>query len=107
LSIVTLENPKLKKATNEESKLNGKTFVITGTLSKPREDFKEIIENLGGKVSGSVSSKTDYLLLGESENGKVSTKEATAKKLGVQIISEAEFRKLVAKKSKTESNMIY
>ena len=83
----------------------GKTFVITGTLSKPREDFQETIENLGGKISNSVSKKTDYVLLGENEDGstspassehrKISTKEKTARELGVKIINEEEFNRLL------------
>ena len=46
--------------------------MITGSLSLPREDFKKIIEDLNGKVSGSVSVKTDYLLLGEKEENLTS-----------------------------------
>ncbi|MFN5739616.1 MAG: NAD-dependent DNA ligase LigA, partial [Akkermansiaceae bacterium] len=59
----------------------GKTFVITGTLSQDRDHFKTIIENHGGKVSGSVSKKTDYVLAGESAGSKLDK----AKELGVQI----------------------
>ena len=47
------------------SAITGKTFVITGSLSKPREDIAEFIRNHGGTVSGSVSKKTDYLVVGE------------------------------------------
>ncbi|MFH2036940.1 MAG: NAD-dependent DNA ligase LigA, partial [Candidatus Zixiibacteriota bacterium] len=49
-----------------ETPLSGKTFVITGTLSKPRGYYKKIIEDAGGKVSGAVSKSTDYLLAGDS-----------------------------------------
>ena len=82
---------------NKKSKniFEGKIFVISGTLSKPREDFQSIIENLGGKVSSSVSKRTDYVLLGESEDGKISTKERTAREFGVKIINEEEFNKLI------------
>lgn len=73
----------------------GKTFVITGSLSKPREEFQSEIENMGGKVSSSVSKKTYYVLLGESEDGKISSKEKTARELGVKIINEEEFKKLI------------
>ena len=81
------------------NELTGKVFVITGVLSHPREYFVEVIENFGGKVSSSVSKKTDYLLLGENEekSGKMSTKEKTARELGVQIINEEEFNKLLKK----------
>lgn len=70
----------------------GKTFVITGTLSVPRETFKERIEAAGGKVSGSVSKKTSYVLAG-SEAG---TKLDKAKELSVPILSEDEFEALMA-----------
>ncbi len=65
----------------------GKVFVITGTLSMPRDKFIEIVEKNGGKVSDSVSQKTDYLLAGESFGSKFEK----AKKLGVKIIDENEF----------------
>lgn len=67
----------------------GKTFVITGALSKPRSEIQKDIENLGGKVSGSVSKKTDYLLLGDGEEN--SSKHQKAKELNIPILSELEF----------------
>lgn len=69
----------------------GKTFVITGTLSQDRDYFKTIIETHGGKVSGSVSKKTDYLLAGESAGSKLDK----AKELGVEILDEAAFEALL------------
>jgi DNA ligase (NAD+) len=69
----------------------GKTFVITGTLSLDRDHFKTIIEQNGGKVSGSVSKKTDYVLGGESAGSKLDK----AKELGVQILDEAAFETLI------------
>ncbi len=69
----------------------GKTFVITGTLSKPRDHFKELIESQGGKTSDSVSKRTDYLLCGEDAGSKLEK----AKTLGVKILDEAEFLKLL------------
>lgn len=76
----------------KSKKLDGKIFVLTGTLhTMSREEAKKkIIEN-GGKVSGSVSSKTDYVLAGEQAGSKY--KEA--EKLGVKIISEPEFKKML------------
>ncbi|WP_427846093.1 NAD-dependent DNA ligase LigA [Campylobacter troglodytis] len=71
--------------------LNDKTFVITGTLSKPREFFAELIENLGGKVSSSVSSKTHFVLYGE----KAGSKFDKAKSLGVTCLDEDEFYALI------------
>jgi len=69
---------------------SGKKFVITGTLSAPREDFTRRIQSLGGAVSGSVSAKTDYLLAGDEAGSKLDK----AKALGVRILTEKEFEKL-------------
>jgi len=66
--------------------LAGKTFVITGTLSIKRSEAKQLIENNGGKVTGSISSKTDYLLAGADAGSKLSK----AKSLGIKILSEQE-----------------
>ena len=72
--------------------LAGKTFVLTGTLPVlTRDDAKELIEAAGGKVSGSVSKKTDYVVAG-SEAG---TKLAKAEALGVAVIGEAQLRALL------------
>jgi DNA ligase (NAD+) len=69
----------------------GKTFVLTGTLpTLTREEATARIESLGGKVSGSVSKKTDFVLGGEEAGSKLDK----AQKLGVKIISEAEFSKM-------------
>lgn len=76
------------------STLAGKTFVITGKLSKGRDEFKTLIESMGGKVSGSVSKKTTYLLLGEGEEG--STKHTTAIDLSIPIINETDFWSLIS-----------
>jgi NAD-dependent DNA ligase len=66
----------------------GKTFVLTGTLpTLTREEAKAKIEVLGGKVTGSVSSKTDFVLAGEEAGSKL----VKAQDLGVRILSEAEF----------------
>ena len=71
--------------------LAGKTFVLTGTLpTLTREEATAKIEAAGGKVSGSVSKKTDYVLAGEEAGSKLDK----AQKLGVKIISEAEFLKM-------------
>jgi DNA ligase (NAD+) len=74
-----------------------KTFVITGTLSNySREEASEKITNLGGKVSSSVSSKTDFLICGENAGSKL----AKAEKLGVKIIKDDEFVKLIKSEKK-------
>lgn len=72
--------------------LAGKTFVITGTLSAPRESFKERVEAAGGKVAGSVSARTTYVLAG-SEAGSKLTK---ALELKVPVLSEMDFDALLA-----------
>jgi DNA ligase (NAD+) len=72
--------------------LAGKTFVLTGTLpSMTRDDASAKIEALGGHVSGSVSKKTDYVLAGAEAGSKL----AKAKDLGVRVIDEAQFRKML------------
>lgn len=79
------------EAAMEGLPLAGKTFVVTGTLSSPRPEFKKIIEANGGKVSGSISSKTDYLLSGEGGGSK----RTKAESLEVPIIDEEGFRSLI------------
>ncbi|MFL6515729.1 MAG: NAD-dependent DNA ligase LigA [Chthoniobacterales bacterium] len=74
-----------------ESKIAGSTWVITGTLSRPREEIAEQIIERGGKVSGSISKKTTYLLAGEEAGSKLEK----AKQLGVRILTETDFRKLL------------
>jgi DNA ligase (NAD+) len=71
-----------------ESPFRQTTWVITGTLSQPRDEIAEIIIARGGKVSGSVSKKTSYVLAGEDAGSKLEK----AKKLGVRVVSEDEFR---------------
>ena len=72
--------------------LLGKTLVITGTLPVPRDQAAEFIEAQGGKVSGSVSAKTDYLLAGEAAGSK----RAKAEKLGVAILDWEALQRLCA-----------
>ena len=75
-----------------ELPLAGTTFVLTGTLpSMTREEATEKIEALGGHVSGSVSKKTDYVLAGAEAGSKLDN----AKELGVRVIDEKEFRKML------------
>ena len=74
------------------SLLVGKTFVLTGTLSGlTREEATELIERAGGRVTGSVSGKTDYVLAGDSPGSKL----AKAEKLGVALLSEAQLLELL------------
>ncbi len=69
---------------SDQQPLAGKTIVITGTLSRPRNDIKAELQMLGAKVTGSISKKTDYLLAGEDAGSKLTK----AEKLGVAIIDE-------------------
>ena len=72
--------------------LSGKTFVLTGTLSTmTRERAEEAIEALGGKVSGSVSRKTAYVVVGESAGSKLDK----ARELGVTTLTEEEFKAII------------
>jgi DNA ligase (NAD+) len=74
--------------------LAGKTFVLTGTLAGlERDKAKELIESRGGKVTSSVSSRTDYLVVGESPGSKLDK----ARELGVPTLNEKDFLKLVGK----------
>lgn len=74
------------------TKLAGKTFVLTGTLLKyTRDEAKKMIEDAGGRVSGSVSKKTDYVVAGSDAGSKLDK----AKELGVPVIEEQEMEKLV------------
>ncbi len=76
----------------EKRPLDGLTFVITGTLPKPRKEIEDLIESLGGHVSSSVSKSTDYLIAGEEPGSKLEK----ARTLGVKIISYEEFLKLTS-----------
>ncbi|MFH1854034.1 MAG: NAD-dependent DNA ligase LigA [Candidatus Omnitrophota bacterium] len=81
-----------RRQRTEDRALEGKTFVITGTLeSFSRQDIEELIRQNGGNASSSMSKKTDYLVLGKEPGSKYDK----AKKLGVKIINEEEFRKMV------------
>ena len=71
--------------------INGKTFVITGTLSRPRDEIKEEIEGLGGNVTGSVTKKTDYVIAGE----KAGSKLTKANELGISVLTEEEYNNML------------
>ena len=75
-----------------DNRFEGKTFVFTGTLEKfTRKEASDLIEKHGGKTSGSVSKKTDYVLAGEDAGSKLTK----AQSLGVEIISEEQFEKMM------------
>ncbi len=75
----------------QDSQVKVKTFVITGTLSKAREEYQDIMESLGVKVSGSVSKKTNFLLCGENAGSKLTK----AQELGVKVINEEELNAML------------
>src|SRR3989344_3234025 len=84
---VKIQNSKVKIA-GQNSKLEGKTFVFTGTLeSIEREAAKEKVRSLGGNISESVSAKTHYVVVGAEPGSKAEK----AKKLGVKILDEKQF----------------
>jgi DNA ligase (NAD+) len=80
-------------AKKEKRPFEGLTFVITGTLFRPRNEVEEIIERMGGHASGSVSKKTNYVIVGAEPGSKYEK----AKSLGVKVLSEEEFNKLIGK----------
>ncbi len=85
---LTLTGQKKEKGTQ----LAGKTFVLTGTLARhSRDEAKKLIEDAGGRVSGSVSKKTDYVVAGSDAGSKLDK----ARELGVAVIDEAELEKLL------------
>ncbi len=91
-----VEFEKMTASAPEAQSLKGKVFVITGSVEhfKNRKELKEKIESLGGKVTGSVSAKTDYLINNDNMSG--SSKNKKAKELGIAIITEEDFLSLIA-----------
>jgi DNA ligase (NAD+) len=75
------------------TKLAGKTFVLTGTLTRPRDQVKKLLEDAGGRVSGSVSKKTDYVVAGTDAGSKLDK----AKELGVSVIGEKDLDELLGR----------
>jgi DNA ligase (NAD+) len=88
-------NTRAARAAIDQSggQLAGKTFVITGTLSKPRDEIAAAIKAAGGKVTDSVSKKTDYVVVGEAAGSKL----AKAQQLGITILDEAALDRLLSK----------
>ncbi|RJQ13582.1 MAG: NAD-dependent DNA ligase LigA [Nitrospiraceae bacterium] len=80
---VKISNPDFRKEKEGKRPLEGLTFVITGTLPRPRNEVEQLIGDLGGRASGSVSGSTDYLVAGEEPGSKL----RKAKELGIKVIS--------------------
>jgi DNA ligase (NAD+) len=88
VEILDAEMPKI------DSAIAGKTVVFTGALeTMTRDEAKAMAERLGAKVAGSVSKKTDYVVAGPGAGSKL----AEAKKLGVKVLTEDEWAKLIAR----------
>ncbi|MBP3634917.1 MAG: NAD-dependent DNA ligase LigA [Bacilli bacterium] len=73
--------------------INGKTFVITGTLSLPREEIKEKLESMGANVTSSVTKKTDYVIVGDNPGSKYDK----AKSLNIKILDEKKYNEMINK----------
>ena len=85
-------NMESKMEKSQDERFAGKIFVLTGTLpTLSRNEATEIIEKFGGKISGSVSKKTSFVLAGEEAGSKLTK----AEELGIQIITEAEFLEMI------------
>lgn len=96
---VTMQGPPKPPPAESDSPVAGKTFVLTGTLPGfTREEASQIIMERGGKVTSSVSKKTDFLLAGDEAGSKL----AKAQQLGVAVIDEAEFRRMVGMETEGE-----
>lgn len=94
---VSMQSRQFARPDADDGVLAGKTLVVTGTLSKyTRDQIKELIEQHGGKASGSVSKKTDYLVAGE----KAGSKLTKAKSLGVAVLTEVDFEALIGSAGK-------
>ena len=88
-AIIQPNNP--QKQEIKQNPFNGKTIVLTGTMSKPRSEIKKMLENLGAKVSSSVSKKTDFLIYGDNAGSKYDK----AISLGIKTLSEEEMKELI------------
>jgi DNA ligase (NAD+) len=89
------EAPRPKPGAAGGTDLTGKTFVVTGTLSRySREGIEDLIKQLGGKATGSVSKKTHYVVAGDNAGSKLDK----ARELNVPVLTEDEFDKLIKKK---------
>lgn len=93
-----------KEETGEEQIFAGMNFVITGSVEhfSNRSEAKAYIESLGGKVTGSVTGKTNYLINNDKNSG--SSKNKKAKELGIPILSEEDFLRLAEKGGTTDAN---
>lgn len=92
---VTISNPDFEGDKKGHKTLDGLTFVITGTMPVPRKHLQDIIENLGGHVSSSISKNTNYLIAGVDPGSKL----AKAESIGIPVISYEDFLKMAQEAS--------
>ena len=90
-----ITNPDFEGRGKEKRPLEGLTFIITGTLLKPRNEVEYLIERLGGHASSSVSKNTDYVIVGENPGSKLQK----AHDLKVKTISHDELLKLIEQRT--------
>ena len=88
-NLINPKNPQKKQT--KQNPFTKKTIVLTGTMSKPRNEIKKILEDFGAKVSSSISKKTNFLIYGENAGSKYDK----ALSLGVQTLSEKEFWEII------------
>jgi DNA ligase (NAD+) len=94
MGVKTTEAPRPRPPAGGGADLMGKTFVVTGTLKNyAREEVEQLIKQKGGKAAGSVSKKTNYVVAGEKAGSKLDK----ARELGVPVLTEEEFEKLIGK----------
>ena len=92
---LNITNPDFETKKKEKQPLDGLTFVLTGTLPRPRNEVEDMIESLGGQASSSVSKSTDYLIVGEDPGSKLQKAES----FGVKKISYDELLKIIERKN--------
>ena len=92
LNLSEIITPRAPEIQTTKSAFTGRSVVITGTLSRPRDEFKTRLLAMGAKVQGSVSAKTDFVLAGEDAGSKLQK----ARSLGVRVIDESEFEALAS-----------
>ncbi|MBP3225301.1 MAG: NAD-dependent DNA ligase LigA, partial [Campylobacter sp.] len=90
LNLINIITPKSLNLEIIQNAFTGKTIVLTGTMSRPRDEIKNRLLQMGAKVSGSVSAKTDFVIYGSEAGSKLDKANA----LGVRTLSEDEFEEM-------------
>ncbi len=98
IALIKPVNPKKEEIKN--TPFSGKTVVLTGVMTNPRNEIKEMLEEMGSHVTNSVSKKTDFVIVGEDPGSKLEK----AKKLGVEILSEDEMWKMIGETNVVKNN---